>query len=681
MPQPFIDQRFANAAQRLRQGDVRLLSLDVFDTLIIRRVPAPSDVFLRMGTILRERGFLLNGQTPESFAAIRYQNEYAARNLRQKTLYDREVTLADIYRLFPPHITPLSKAALAALETETERELTFINPDGVALMHAAQALNIPIALVSNMYIGEAELRPWVQGLAPTRPEVSAWFVSSDHRMGKRTGLLRKMAAHFGLAPAQILHVGDNPVSDRLAAEEASLHFASTENASDMEERLSDEHPRQWRDRAACFGTAFGDGGMTWLRRRASFEASGNDPHALYGKRMMGPLLTGFAFWAAARAQQEKAGTLFGLLREGALLGELAALAPLSPPAVPIQTLAASRMSVALASFSPEHPDYLEDFLTRRGFWTLDMLMKQLGFDTTQAAQIGDPKATLETITPLELTQKLLRSSLSEALFAQSKARRKRLITYLKRIGALAKPRLYLLDLGYAATIQRGLQRVFTIENVPITTHGFYMAAAHVSRLTQESGGIVEGFLAQNGNPNDFACAFCRAPEIVELACMPPYGSVIDYDQAGDPLFTPDTAPEQQQREVAAMQRGIHAFAHDFAALVIQTNLRPDFTSDSWRAQMRDIALRIVGKPTAEEAALMGHWLADSDMGLASPRPIVSAGPHQEQLSTLDAPALATLPRRDVPWLYGVAATQSPALARQVLQIIMRREKPDVFGKV
>lgn len=92
--------------------------------------------------------------------------------------------------------------------------------------------------------------------------------------------------------------------------------------------------------------------------------------------------------------------------------------------------------------------------------------------------------------------------------------------YLKSIGVLDHDKLYLCDLGYAATIQRGIQRIFAIEQLPIVTHGFYLAAAHVSRLTQQAGGIVRGFLAQNGNPNDFACAFAQALKLSSWLVCP-----------------------------------------------------------------------------------------------------------------------------------------------------------------
>ncbi|MFY9288998.1 MAG: hypothetical protein WAO98_10920, partial [Alphaproteobacteria bacterium] len=337
-------------------------------------------------------------------------------------------------------------------------------------------------------------------------------------------------------------------------------------------------------------------------------------------------------------------------------------------------LSTSRLTAVLASFAPDHPAHLEDFLTRRGHWTLATLMDQLGFNIEQTKIIGDPTATLETLSPRELAQNLLASSLASILFEYSHKRRQRLLKHLKQIGALENNYLYLMDLGYAATIQRAIQRIFTIEKIPIITHGLYMVSAHVSLATQMAGGIVEGFLAQNGNPNDFARAFCRSPEVVELSCMPPYGTVTNYTENGDPIYADDITPLPQQHEIGIIQQAIRDFADRFLDLVSKNIIRPDFMSKNWQNQMRAIATRLVVYPSPIEAKLLGHWQADSDLGLTSPRPILSTGPYSKEIFSMCAEQLATLPRRDIPWLYGVAVNVDYKLGKQVANLMLRKEK-------
>ena len=52
-------------------GRIRLLSIDVFDTLVWRRVPEPADVFLMLGLALAAGGKLAEDVSPAAFAELR----------------------------------------------------------------------------------------------------------------------------------------------------------------------------------------------------------------------------------------------------------------------------------------------------------------------------------------------------------------------------------------------------------------------------------------------------------------------------------------------------------------------------------------------------------------------------------------------------------------------------------
>ena len=673
----FLDQRIQAAAERLLNGDIKLLSLDIFDTLIYRRVPRAPDVFLQIGTQLQNAGLLCNGQKPDSFAAIRYQTEYARRAVRQKIFGDREITLEEIYEHFPRGIVKISAPDLVEREVKQECALCSANEQMVAFAKMAKDAGFKLALITNSYFSETAIGRILAAAIPHLPAPDKIFVSAAHRKGKRDGLMKTMCKAFSLQPSEILHLGDNPVSDRQAAQETGLAFIDYSCDETFEASLVDEQPRQWWQRADAYAQNDGDSGLTALRKQAGYWRIPDElpethqPFYRYGSRFIAPLLTVFTGWAAARLAQQNAHAVYGLLREGDFLTQLLAK---HDTTIERHKLAVSRLTSALSCFTPDHPQYLEDFLTRRGFWSIGMLMEQLGFTQEQAKIIDDPAHTLEHIPAPELTNRLVRSPLATELYERSATRRKNLLAHLRGLGALDHNALYLFDLGYAATIQRGLQRIFSIEKMDIVTHGLYLATAHVSLGTQLAGGIVEGFLAQNGNPNDFACAFCRCPEVVEVSCMPDYGSVCGYEENGSPIFADDAMSARQIAEVKVIQQATMAFADRFLAQAQS----PDFLQEGWREQMRALAMRIIAHPTAEEAGLLGHWMADSDMGLTSPRPIVSAGPHQHKLATLTPPELAALPRRDVPWVFGVAASISPAHCRQVARIILQHEKPESF---
>src|SRR3954463_4639466 len=61
------DARLARALTLLDNPDVRVLSLDVFDTMLWRQAPEPIDVFPLIAPHLHARGLLVEQITPRVF--------------------------------------------------------------------------------------------------------------------------------------------------------------------------------------------------------------------------------------------------------------------------------------------------------------------------------------------------------------------------------------------------------------------------------------------------------------------------------------------------------------------------------------------------------------------------------------------------------------------------------------
>ncbi|MFY9287989.1 MAG: HAD hydrolase-like protein, partial [Alphaproteobacteria bacterium] len=312
------DQRLIAAVHAIASGNIKLLSLDVFDTLLIRRVPRPPDAFLQLGRKLREKNLLEPTQTPDSFAAVRYQTEYVARDIQQRAHGNREVTLGEIYDIFPKHIVRMSPGELIAAEITTEIKLCFSNPDIIQIAHFAKQHHIRLALISNSYFSEKTLRKFIKTKAPDFPVFDNFFVSSEYRRGKRDGLMQLMLNKLSIKPSECLHIGDDPISDRDTAKKLGIPCIYIgHNEEDFSLRLTEEHPIQWHERTSHFGDDNGDYGLTWLRRQAgfwpthSFNAQ-DEAFYRYGSCMLGPLLIGFAGWVHTRITAEKAKILYGV---------------------------------------------------------------------------------------------------------------------------------------------------------------------------------------------------------------------------------------------------------------------------------------------------------------------------------------------------------------------------------
>src|ERR1700685_119890 len=76
-----------------------VISLDVFDTLILRAVSAPADVFALVKlTLMTRPEALANSATLDVFPALRRKAERLARVSKQKSQGTTEVTFDEIYQ-------------------------------------------------------------------------------------------------------------------------------------------------------------------------------------------------------------------------------------------------------------------------------------------------------------------------------------------------------------------------------------------------------------------------------------------------------------------------------------------------------------------------------------------------------------------------------------------------------
>jgi len=74
------DARLVEAVELVIGGDVSVLSLDVFDTLLWRKVPEPMAAFALLGARLHDTGVLARDLDIGGFAELRSRAESAARS-------------------------------------------------------------------------------------------------------------------------------------------------------------------------------------------------------------------------------------------------------------------------------------------------------------------------------------------------------------------------------------------------------------------------------------------------------------------------------------------------------------------------------------------------------------------------------------------------------------------------
>ena len=191
--------------QRIEESQV--ISFDIFDTLIMRKTLYPEDVF----DIVQEKA---------------EQQEIAIKDfklLRQRADAENPYILPDIYQIYA-HLQTISgirnqeRERLLEMELETEREVLLVRQEMREVLEFPVRKGRQVYLISDMYLPKQLIEELLGKLGVTGYQDI--FVSCDYKRSKNGGLYQEFIKKV---PARnYLHIGDNPISDGIRAEEAGI---------------------------------------------------------------------------------------------------------------------------------------------------------------------------------------------------------------------------------------------------------------------------------------------------------------------------------------------------------------------------------------------------------------------------------------------------------------------------
>jgi predicted HAD superfamily hydrolase len=160
----------------------RIVSFDIFDTLLTRTVAVPRDLFLTVGEELRRRS-LLKVEASE-FARLRATAEMDAR----LALTHRETNFDEIYAQLraPLAWNDLQTKAAQQLELNAERSWLRPAPGADQRVHQARAEADHLLFISDMYLPASFIQELLQEHGFWR-EGDQLFVSGETRCSKSSG--------------------------------------------------------------------------------------------------------------------------------------------------------------------------------------------------------------------------------------------------------------------------------------------------------------------------------------------------------------------------------------------------------------------------------------------------------------------------------------------------------------
>lgn len=279
-----------------------VVSFDIFDTLLMRRVLYPEDVF----ALLEQTSGIENFSKARQEAERRLYQEGGQPTLRdiyrevQKALLLDEVKVGELYRQ----------------EIETEKKVLIPRKDMVGLMKRAVDEGKTVWLISDMYYPADMLREFLSNCGIDG--FHKIFVSCDYGEGKTQGLYRMIQKETGVD--SWLHIGDSSEADEAAALKAGLDVSKIKSTLDMIEISTWNHLLRLQLNLAERTVLGGILAEVFNSPFALYQSEGRAEIKKafeLGKIIFAPILMGGFFWVMEKCTGENDVILWGA-RDGYL---------------------------------------------------------------------------------------------------------------------------------------------------------------------------------------------------------------------------------------------------------------------------------------------------------------------------------------------------------------------------
>jgi len=528
---------FEHIEQQFQASNVKVLSLDCFDTLFWRYVSRPFEIFTQ----------LKHGLCPVArnrAEAIARKKKYIASGLG-------EVSLTEIYAELEGQFDAEQQQQMIEHELSLEIENGFLFPPALVLLRQAKARGIRTIIVSDTYFNATQLGRLLAAHCDEIPTlIDHIYCSSEFGQSKSGTLWPEIIRHEHVKPQDIFHAGDNLHSDYLKPTNmgiTAIHFKQNEPL--ITQVLEQRTVAAKLLFPACGATApvpslFHSCYSLALRDQISSEQ-------LTGWTVLGPILYAFARFLKQQRDLTPGARLGFLLRDGYMLREAYhALYPEEESA----SLSISRFTAIKSSFHSRESiaDYLRKTLRTAERVTLEgfaMIARHLMLSEVRKKKI-ESQLKKHNYSIAQLYKLILSREVVQETLARSKACRLRLINHLQTTLRLQPGEtLMLVDLGYAGTAQNLLGELLE-KALDIKVRGCYLIAAWTPGWHKNRTALV--------NPDNadfrFIRTLTRFIASFEMLCSSHGFSVVDYSEDGEPIGEGETPSEDMLSSIVALQR-------------------------------------------------------------------------------------------------------------------------------
>ncbi|GAA6185393.1 hypothetical protein [Aliiglaciecola sp. NS0011-25] len=515
----------------IENHDIKIVSFDLFDTLIFRKLSKPADVFsLSYARVKDKLGLPLQDK---EFQELRVLAEKKAKS----ESVSREVTLEEIYDFLP--FSQSIKSTLLESELTTESDFSFLYQPMLTLAESLSDRGIQVLFLSDMYLSKTQIHEVFFKRSKFSKAVPL-YVSSEYRANKATGQLFKFVKENLTAEYDSwLHIGDHAISDVSSPKSIGLHaiHASPQlNIADIlktEQSLFLKKPK-----------------FNAVRRLASthlldpFESSEERSAFEVGALVWAPSLFSFADWVIDKTLEVESTTILCLMREAEVYVPLILkrLEQRGILGVSVQRLYASRKSTFWPSIDcdAEHwiDDVLELLVARRGYSVDDFYRDffipvdelHATFQTSYVKHADSLFYKGENLLKVLRTLAYENADHVKNYISEQKAR---FVRYYDSHISTPYKECVVVDFGNGGTIQNQIQNIL---GQHCSANLLFYSSERIYRYTKDT--LYQSFINADNDMDNFRKLLARSPECIEAFLVGDCGTTLGYsdDNAGTPIL-------------------------------------------------------------------------------------------------------------------------------------------------
>ena len=196
--------------REILKEETKIVSFDIFDTLIMRPFWNPIDLFTFLNDYFRK---LTNTETGIDFSKLRVRAEERVRYLILRDKIKQDMTLDDIYNEIANE-GKIDKGILAKME-EKEKELEIsvcsARKTGKELYELARYLDKRVICITDMYLPKQTIESM---LCKNEYDIKEIYISGEVGLTKHSGdLYSKILEELNINASEMVHIGDNYYAD------------------------------------------------------------------------------------------------------------------------------------------------------------------------------------------------------------------------------------------------------------------------------------------------------------------------------------------------------------------------------------------------------------------------------------------------------------------------------------